>query len=183
MARLFLVRHGEASATWSVDADPGLSAVGLAQGEDVARTLAGVLSDDVRLISSPLKRARETMAPLARALDIPVSVSRDFREIPTPVPLAQRQSWLRQFMRRRWEHQDDTLFAWRDGLLGAATALQGDSVIFTHFLVINTIVGFAMERSETLIFWPDNGSITELRSGRGRLEVVSLGREMQGVVT
>ena len=69
------------------------------------------------------------------------------------------------------------------GLLRAAEVLKnGDAVFFTHFLVINAIVGRVLEHPETLYFWPDNGSVTHLRIRNEQLELVELGQDMKTVV-
>jgi hypothetical protein len=86
------------------------------------------------------------------------------REIPSPVPLAERQDWLRGFMRGRWSDQDAGLLAWRAAILGALAELPDRAVVFTHFLVLNTIVGAQEQRDETLVFWPANASVTALHA-------------------
>jgi probable phosphoglycerate mutase len=58
----------------------------------------------------------------------------------------------------------------------------GDAVFFTHFLVINAIVGSVLDHPQTLYFWPDNGSVTHLRVRNQQLELVALGRDMKTVV-
>ncbi|MEL7043946.1 MAG: histidine phosphatase family protein, partial [Pseudomonadota bacterium] len=112
------------------------------------------------LISSPMRRARETAAPLTERLGAPLKVDERFREIPSPVALEHRQDWLRAFMRASWSEQGAALHHWRDEVLGAFAALEDHSVVFTHFLVLNTILGWAEDRDETLLFWPANASIT-----------------------
>ncbi|MEM1187943.1 MAG: histidine phosphatase family protein [Pseudomonadota bacterium] len=159
--RVYLVRHGEAAASWAQAADPGLSAEGHEQAADACRALALRLENrPVALISSPLRRARETAAPLSERLGMPVKIDERFREIPSPVALEQRQDWLRAFMRRRWSMQAASLHEWRNRVLGAFATLEDQSVVFTHFLVLNTILGWAEHRDETLLYWPANASIT-----------------------
>ncbi len=175
---IFLVRHGEAAASWGESPDPGLSDRGRQQAEDVAVSLGQHVGQDTLLISSPLQRALETAAPLARGLQRAVQTDAVFREIPSPVALAQRQAWLRQFMREQWAEQGDDLKTWRRSALERLLALRQPAVVFTHFLVINAIVGQVLERPETLCFWPDNGSITHLRRNGASLEVVACGSEM-----
>ncbi len=175
---IFLVRHGEAAASWGEAPDPGLSVLGRQQAEDAATALRQHVGQHTLLISSPLQRALETAAPLARELQQAVHTDAVFREIPSPVPLAQRQAWLRQFMRQQWMEQGDDLKAWRRSALERLLALQQPAVVFTHFLVINAVVGQVLERSETLCFWPDNGSITHLRHTGSNLELVARGIEM-----
>lgn len=182
MIDIYLVRHGEAAASWGEDSDPGLSDLGQQQAEAVARQLLPLLSPDTRLLSSPLARAQETAAPLSDGLGAVVHVADAFREIPSPVALSERQSWLRQFMRERWSDQDKHLLQWRDTALQQLQVLERTSVVFTHFLVINAVVGRLTRRSETLCFWPDNGSVTQLRLCDGQLSLVSLGAQMRSVV-
>ena len=182
MLDIFLVRHGEAAASWSQSEDPGLSDRGKDQADEAAQALLSGLPAGTCLVSSPLLRARETAQPLADALSLPVEIDDAFREIPSPVPLPERQAWLRNFMQQTWDGQPDTLLRWREQAVQRVLAQRGPAVIFTHFLVINAIVGSAQQRPETLCFWPDNASVTHLRHGGGELELVSLGRELTTVV-
>lgn len=161
--RLFIVRHGEAAASWGESADPGLSGPGHEQATAVRDQLLSRLDGaEPALFTSPLRRARETAMPLAEHFQRPVTVDERFREIPSPVPLAQRQDWLRAFMRSTWAEQDDTLHGWRAAILEGLAALPDRSVIFTHFLVLNAVVGWHRGSDETLVFWPANASVTEL---------------------
>ena len=177
-----LIRHGEAAATWSESADPGLSHLGQQQAEDAAEALQPYVHGDTLLFSSPLQRALETSVPLARLLHTGVIVEDVFREIPSPVPLAERQVWLRQFMQQHWVGQGDELIAWRAAALQRLLALTQPAVIFTHFLLINAVVGELLDRPETLCCWPANGSITRLRHNGTSLELIALGDQIQTTV-
>jgi len=179
---IFLVRHGEAAASWGQSSDPGLSELGHEQAGQAAEELNSLVAGQVQLISSPLLRAIETAQPLADQLSQTVTINEAFKEIPSPVPLPERQSWLRGFMSQTWEEQPPQLWEWRDQALQQVLAQQAPTVIFTHFLVINALVGSVQERSETLCFWPDNASITHLRNCAGQLELVSMGRELDTLV-
>jgi broad specificity phosphatase PhoE len=177
--RLFLVRHGEAAASWGQDADPPLSE----RGRDQARVAADLLQAKLAgveplLVSSPLRRAQETAAPLCDRLHAPVAIDERFREIPAPVPLPERQGWLRDFMGQRWSEQDDDLLAWRQGILAALEQVPAGAVVYTHFLVINAVVGILQQRDETLCFWPGNASITVLERKAGVLGLQELGEQM-----
>ena len=63
--RLYLVRHGRAPAGWDDDPDPPLDDVGRAQAEQLADELAARVPGGAPIVSSPLRRCRETAAPLA----------------------------------------------------------------------------------------------------------------------
>lgn len=175
---IFLVRHGEAAASWGEDPDPGLSDLGRQQAAEAADLLARQLSNSTLVLSSPLRRAVETAKPLAEILRQDVQEDIVFREVPSPVPLAQRQTWLRQFMQQQWYEQDKDLLAWRAASLHRLLQLSQPAVVFTHFLVINAVVGQVLKRPETLCFWPANGSVTRLRHNGSGLELLALGEEM-----
>ncbi|MDP5052718.1 MAG: histidine phosphatase family protein [Congregibacter sp.] len=180
---IYLVRHGEAAASWGQSADPGLSELGHTQAKNAAASLELQLgSAGVSLVSSPLLRAQETAIPLARSLDRDVLIDERFREVPSPVSLTERQDWLRGFMRQQWQEQDASLHGWRDSLVQAVQELPGSAVIFTHFLVINALVGWYTKRPETLVFWPDNASVTVLERTDSVLAVKTLGQEMATIV-
>jgi broad specificity phosphatase PhoE len=180
---IFLVRHGEAASAWGQDPDPGLSPLGVQQAEAAAQLLLPRLGDSVKLVTSPLQRAQETATPLSDALGLEVGVEKAFSEIPAPVPLAQRQNWLRGFMQQNWAEQPDELVLWRENAFNQLRSFETTTVVFTHFLVLNAIVGKIQQRAETLCFWPDNASITHLRlSEEQGLELVAMGEQMDTVV-
>jgi broad specificity phosphatase PhoE len=179
---IFLVRHGEASASWSDSPDPGLSALGRQQACEAAAQLRPHISGDIIILSSPLQRARQTAEPLASELGREVQVVEAFREIPSPVPLAQRQLWLRNFMQQEWREQTKELIAWRNTAIEHLLILDRSSVVFTHFLVINAVMGHVLKHAATLNFWPANGSVTQLRHTGRQLELVALGQQMESAV-
>jgi probable phosphoglycerate mutase len=180
---LYLVRHGEAAASWGQSPDPGLSDLGREQASTTCATLAEALDPGkLRIVSSPLLRARETAAPLVDCLGRPLEIDERFREIPSPVPLAERQTWLRGFMQGRWSDQADELKAWRHGILEAVSELPDGCVVFTHFLVLNTVVGWIEGRDETLSFWPANASVTRLSAEAGLPWQVERGEQMRSRV-
>jgi probable phosphoglycerate mutase len=179
--RLLLVRHGRAAASWDADADPGLDALGRAQAGSVAVGLAESAAG-CRVVSSPLRRARETAEPLARRWAVPVAVDAAFGEVPSPTAdLASRGPWLRSALAGTWDELDDGVARWRGSLVDAALGLAADTVAFTHFVAINALVGWATGSPKVTTFLPANASVTELevvRSDAGcQLHVVRLGQE------
>lgn len=71
-----LVRHGEVDnpdgVLYGRLEGYGLTELGHAMAEQVARSFTEREADVVHLAASPLQRAQETVAPLARAYDLPV---------------------------------------------------------------------------------------------------------------
>lgn len=78
---LIIVRHGrpERVEDLASAADPGLTDIGRAQAEAVARFMLQEQVDHV--VSSPMRRARETAQPLADALGMDPEIIDDIAEI------------------------------------------------------------------------------------------------------
>jgi broad specificity phosphatase PhoE len=177
MVRLFLIRHGEPQQAWGgSESDPGLGARGAVQAQNAAERPLSVLS-------SPMRRCRETAAPFASLTGGHVFVEPRVSEVATPSGVADRRAWLQDNFpwrgpMRHWTALDPLVLAWRERLLAAVCAIETDSAIFTHFIAINTLIGAALGRSETILCKPDFASITELRLERGALHLVSHGAEM-----
>lgn len=184
MSRLFLIRHGEPEAAWggSMD-DPGLSEVGRNQAE--AATAALTKLGGLHVISSPMRRCRETAEPYARARDLTPVIEPRVSEVATPAGVADRRAWLLQNFpwqegpTRPWRELSPDLAAWRAQMLGCISTLDKDYAVFTHFIAINVIVGAALARKETIVCKPGYASITELAVEGGALRVVQLGEEMR----
>ena len=172
---VYLVRHGEASLPWSEANNAGLSELGRKQAETVAQELAPLCP--LNLISSPLRRARETAMPLGRHWDTPTEIDERFCEVPLASVTAERKAWLTDVMRARWHEVDATIAAWRSAAWQAMLALEHSTVIFTHFMLINAMVARANEDERLVCFEPDYTSVTCLQIGfGGECKVVSMGR-------
>jgi broad specificity phosphatase PhoE len=82
---LILIRHGLPLRTEPTDGerssvpDPDLSPVGQEQAARLVSWIAG--SPITRIYSSPLRRAMQTVQPLAESLGLPVDVEPELREI------------------------------------------------------------------------------------------------------
>jgi len=168
-----LIRHGAAAAAWSESLDPGLSAEGRAQAAAVATQFAPEARR--RLVSSPLARARETARPLAEQWASSLDIDECVREIPSSVPMRERRAWLDAVMAARWPELDADIQAWRARALRAVLAYGSDTLVFTHFMVINALVAEASGDTRVVCFEPDYGSVTRFRCDGERLTLLSLG--------
>jgi broad specificity phosphatase PhoE len=179
---IVLVRHGQAAAGWDGHVDPGLSDLGRAQAEGVAADLVAGLTPQA-IVTSPLRRARETAAPLEAAWGLTARVDPGVGEIVSPTEdLTERAVWLRGIMAGGWSSAGPELQPWRQGVLDALTRVEGDTVMFTHFIAINVAVGAATGNDRVTCFLPDNCSQTTLEVVDGRLHVVTYGAEADTVV-
>jgi len=176
MAKLYLVRHGKTTAGWDEDYDPGLDELGRSQARRAAESLKplGIL----KIISSPLARARETAIPLAEAWGCSVEIEERVGEIPPPEKgLTDRGLWLGEVMTQKWPDLNRELREWREGVIEALLSLDSETVVFSHFIAINTAVGKATGDERVLGFMPDNGSITVIRTENEKLQLVRLGSQ------
>ena len=174
MARLHLIRHGTASAGFGVDRDPGLSDQGRVEAAAVAEALAPL--GPLPVLTSPLQRCRETAAPLEARWKVEATVEPDIAEVAAPTDdLAARSEWLRGALASRWEDLEPEPRAWRHRLLDRVASIDTDSVLVTHFVVINAIIGAASGDDRVLIERLANGSVTVVEVDAGALEMVSTG--------
>lgn len=183
MSRLYLIRHGRPASTWGgADPDPGLDAAGKAQAE-AARDRLLALPDaerPKRVVSSPLRRCRETAEPLAQALGVEVEIDPAVGEIPTPaaLPEAERPAWLRRAFEGRWaEIEGDRDYeVWRDAVAGALRT-RGGAAVFSHYVAINAALSGIVRDDRVVVFRPDHASITALETDGADLTLVALGAE------
>ncbi len=182
VAKIHLVRHARPSAGWGGhDPDPGLDVVGRGQARTAAERLARLAPQGFqRLISSPMRRCRETAAPLAASTGLAVEIEPAFSEVPSPVglSLAARSTWLANAMAGRWRDMagDRDYEAWRRETAATVRRYPG-CAIFTHFVALNAIISFIDGRDEVVVFRPDHASITRLDLDGERLGVDALGEQ------
>jgi len=175
--RFYLVRHGRAQAGFGESMDPALDAAGRAQAETVAQMLAPL--GPLPILSSPLRRAQETAAPLARLWNATPIIEHAVAEIPSPkgMTLEERVGWLRKLMAGSWRDVPRKLAEWRETCVATAAALPCDCVIFSHFIAINVLAGAATHDDRVVVFSPDNCSVTVFETDGTSLRLIEKGEE------
>ncbi|MBV9538790.1 MAG: histidine phosphatase family protein [Acidisphaera sp.] len=189
---LHLIRHGHYDmldrALSGRAAGHSLSPQGRAQAE----ALAGVLGQAplVSILSSPLERARETAAPLARLRGIPVRVKPAFNEIDvgswtgmTFEALASEPEW------RRWNTLrsmgcppgGETMQAVQARAVAAVQTFgdgEGDIAVVTHADVIKALLtyflGMPLDLHGRLEVAPASRSVVRLFENAVRVEAINL---------
>ena len=178
MARIYLVRHGKAAASFTDDVDPGLDAEGHQQAKVACEQLE--THTPLVLLSSPLKRAQETAIPLAETLAQSVAIETRVAEIPSPgLSLEERGPWLGKIMQENWSQQTQALQLWRQQLGQALIDIQQDTAIFSHYVAINAAVGFAEGKDQVMVFRPNNASITVFETDGKNLTLITRGDEAE----
>lgn len=174
MPRLYLVRHGEAAAGWGEDADPPLSDTGRVQAHAMATTLGPL--GPLPVVTSPLRRTRETATALEQAWNITANVDPAVGEVPSPTDdLAERMTWLAGLLPMPMAQWPSHLQEWRHDVNGALLKLAEDAVVVTHYVAIRSVVNHND-------FHPDYCSITVVDNAEGRLTPVELGQQRPTVV-
>jgi broad specificity phosphatase PhoE len=182
VTRLYLVRHGRAAAGWDTDPDPGLDEIGVRQASAVAARLTAL--GPLPVVSSPLRRCRETAAHLAEIWNVEPRIEPAVAEIPSPagVEMADRIDWLRVAMRGAWGALGPRYVAYRDRVVSTLTAMDRDSVVFTHFVAINVAIGAAIADDSLVVRSLDNCSVTIVDVVDDALQLVESGHEADTLI-
>jgi broad specificity phosphatase PhoE len=187
MARVYMVRHGRAAAGWNVDPDPALDDLGRSQALEAATTL--VPKGRMNVITSPLLRCQQTAFPTATAWGVEAVVEPRVGEIPSPAgyTLENRVEWLREAMAGTWtevaQRSGGHYAVYRADIARAIAGLREDTVVFSHFIAINAVIGEASGDDRVVIASLDNCSITVLDvSDEGVIRLVETGGEADTLI-
>ncbi|MBI2767088.1 MAG: histidine phosphatase family protein [Chloroflexi bacterium] len=174
---MYLIRHGLALAAPG-DIDPGLAEMGHAQAAATANWAKGTNAS--RLIVSPLRRTRETAAPIADALALVPEVRVEVAEVFDPsMPMDERHAMIGPFMAGRWAGQPERLRAWRGRVIGAlfeaglaAAAANRDLIVVSHYIAISVAIGEATGDDRVVPAPMANCSISSFSVGHGGFELL-----------
>lgn len=184
---LLLIRHGE---TTRVDSETGIADPPLTDnGRDQARRLAEWLKDERldHIVVSPLRRARETAAPLADRFGLEPEVITNLAEfdaeassyIPMEELRATRDPRLNAMTEGRWEELGSMVEpeAFRSDIIGAldgvAAAHPGQRVaVVCHGAVINVYLGDVIGTPRLLWFEPRYASVSRVLISRDGIRSV-----------
>lgn len=167
-------------------ADPGLAALGHRQAERIVGALAGERVS--HLVSSPALRARETAAPLERALGLTSQIEPGVAEFDTAdssyVPIEELKAAgdprYEALLRGDLYSAGVDPVAFRARVVDAVEQLAADHpggrvVVFSHAGALNAAAGALLGQQRAIWFAPAYCSITRLAYARtGRRGVVSL---------
>ncbi len=191
MPILYVVRHGRVAVSPADANDPELSPEGQAQALGVAEELSARLRAPIPILTSPMRRCRETAAPLCSLWQIQPVVEPRIAEVPGPPESAMpRAEWLRTSLVVDWpelislgqslqEGYDATLVSWRAGVLEAILECPHDAVLFSHFVPVNVLTGRATSSERVACFLPDHTSVTVFETTGERIRLIERGRELK----
>jgi broad specificity phosphatase PhoE len=183
MTRVYLVRHGRAAAGWDTDPDPALDDQGRAQALAVTAHLRPL--GPLHLVTSPLLRCRQTAFPLETVWGIEAVVEPAVAEIPSPdgVAMADRVEWLKDVMHGSWAALGPRYTDYRDLVVATVAGMPADTVICSHFVAINAVIGAALGDDRLVIRSLDNCSVTVVEvAADGGLRLVEGGHEADTLI-
>jgi len=185
MAIVRLVRHGQASAGWGTDPDPDLDDVGRSQANNVAELLRMQVGDtSLDVWTSPLLRCQSTARPFVEALGTDPQIVEAVREIPSPSNIStdERIEWLRGAMEGTWSELGGEFLLYRDNLVDVMRSVARDTVVFSHFIAINAIIGACLGDDRLVIRHLDNTSVTTVDVTDGVLTLIEGGNEAETLI-
>lgn len=129
------------------------------------------------IVSSPLRRARETAAELEARWGMAADVEPAVGELPSPdgVGLAERGGWLRGLFERRWTDVDGEMDTWRGRLFETVGSFPTDTVIVSHYVAINALVGAATGDDRVVCFRPGHCSVTVIDHSGDAFDLLEAG--------
>ncbi len=178
MANIYLIRHGQAAANWNEDLDPPLSELGRQQAQHATGQLMKIQGiEQFHCISSPIKRAYQTAEIFSHASGLNIQTEKRVAEIPSPIEdVQERMPWLVHIMKDSWPNLSPALNQWRQTMIEYICALEHDSIIFSHYIAINVLIGYCQNSQQVISFNPANCSIHHF-SNQPEFEIIQLGTQ------
>ena len=186
-ATLLLARHGQATHgpdhIWTPQ-DP-LTEIGQGQARDLARHIATLADQPVRIVASPFTRAQQTAAPVSDLLGLPIETDNRLAEFgnSTPAPFTITEMIEKRYFDKIWAPEDenwdgeslDTFWRRVEACADDLAARGGVTLVVSHG---GTTAGFVRWAFGVPHDQPDridiriaNASVTEIRlreDDRGR---------------
>lgn len=154
-----------------MQADPALDELGRTQAAALADTLAMRFAQPLPILVSPLRRCRETAAPLClRWASTPIVEPR-VAEIPSPSSEpALRAAWLKHIAALHWHDLAGgadadfavRLSAWQHGVLQAIAERREDTIVFSHAFAIGWVHAQRSGSTRINALRPENASILSI---------------------
>tara|TARA_Y200000002_G_C22590677_1_gene625062 strand:- start:33 stop:596 length:564 start_codon:yes stop_codon:yes gene_type:complete len=168
---LIFIRHGEASDAWNNHPDPGLSKTGISQSNDLLNNKDLEALGSYSFISSPKLRAIETAKPLVKKFNKELKIDNDFIEIPSEnIDLNDRQDWIQKIIKTNKKDLPDYVKLWSENIYKKTISFKKNSIIFTHFMVINALISDITSSDTLLYFHPGYTSIVKIKIAENKIQ-------------
>tara|TARA_B100000073_G_scaffold324464_1_gene307387 strand:- start:338 stop:901 length:564 start_codon:yes stop_codon:yes gene_type:complete len=167
---IIFVRHGEAESSFGIHQDPALSENGIAQSLKLIEHGGLQSLESFTFLSSPKLRAIETAKPIAKKFNKLIKIDETFIEIPSKnIEISKKQEWLKQIVETKKNQLPDNIKLWEKNIFKKIQSFQQNTIIFSHFMVINSIISTLSNSKNLLYFYPDYTSVTKIININGKL--------------
>ena len=175
---LIFIRHGEAASSWVSHEDPGLSIKGQNEAKALLTNKDLQNLENYEFISSPRKRAIATSKPLAAKFNKKIFIDKTFNEIPSSnIENSKKQKWLEDIIKIDKKELPQKIIDWEKAIFDKVLTAEKNTVIFSHFMVINSIVSNLIKSNSIFYFYPDNTSITKIFLEKGKVVSFQIGND------
>ena len=96
--------------------------------------------------------------------------------------MGRRVAWLREVMAGEWAALDRRYTAYRDGVVAAVTTMDADTVVVSHFVAINAVIGACLGDDRMVIRSLDNTSVTIVETTPNGLRLIAAGHEADTLI-
>ena len=96
--------------------------------------------------------------------------------------MGDRVDWLRDAMTGEWSDLGARYTTYRDGVVEYVASLTVPTVVFSHFVAINVVIGRCLSDGRLVIRRLDNCSITTVDTDGGVLTLLSGGAEADTLI-
>jgi broad specificity phosphatase PhoE len=105
-------------------------------------------------------------------------------EIPSPegVAFGQRVPWLRAAMTGTWTALGPRYLDYRDAVAAYIASLRSDTVVTSHFIAINAVIGACTGDDRVVIRSLDNTSVTVVETSPAGMVLVQGGHEADTLI-
>ena len=167
---IIVERHCEDESSFGTHPDPALSKNGVEQSLKLIHHGQLQSLEDFIFISSPKLRAIETAKPIANKFNKEIKIDKTFIEIPSEnIETDQKQNWLKQLVQKEKKQLPSNIKLWEKNIYEKIKSFHQNTIIFSHFMVINSILSTLSNKNNLLYFYPGYCSITKIININGKL--------------
>ena len=95
---------------------------------------------------------------------------------------SEKRDWLIKIFTTPIKELPEAVKEWRNNLIGWLNEVEGNVIVTTHFMVINTLVSYIVSNNKISYFHPDYASKTEIFLKNGEMTKLVLGDDKKTVI-
>jgi broad specificity phosphatase PhoE len=112
-----------------------------------------------------------------------LNINSIYSEIPSSdIDKSDKKNWLRDIMQLDIDYLPEEVLKWKNNLVDDCLNLSKDTIVFTHFMVINALVGSLLKNNVLMYFYPNYVSVTKITFENKEVKSISLGDEKKTII-